>query len=123
MMDPIGFALENFDGIGHWRSTEAGVEINSAGAMQDGTKVAGPAALINALGARPDQFARTVTEMLLTYALGRGTDYYDMPAIRAVVRNATPGNYRFSSIVLGIVKSPPFQMRVKAAPDSQLAQR
>ena len=112
-MDPLGLALENFDGIGHWRTADLGSPIDSSGAMQDGTKVTGPSALIQSLTSRPDQFARTVTEMMMTYALGRGTEYYDMPAIRAVVKSAGPKNYRFSSIVLGIVNSPPFQMRVK----------
>jgi hypothetical protein len=113
MMDPVGFTLENFDAVGHWRTMDGGSPINASGALSDGTKVDGPAALLQALAARPEQFVRTMTEMLLTYALGRGTEYYDMPAIRSVVKESAKKDYRFSSIVLGIVKSPPFQMNQK----------
>ena len=110
-MDPLGLSLENFDGIGQWRTADAGKPINASGVLLDGTKVEGPAQLRNALVAQKQQFLRAVTERLLTYALGRGTAYYDAPAIRAIVQGAAPGNYRWSSIVLGIIKSAPFQMR------------
>jgi hypothetical protein len=116
IMDPLGFALENFDAIGEWRSADrwAGTPIDAAGTLVDGTAVGGPVDLRNVLMRRPDQFVQTVTEKLMTYGLGRSVDYYDMPAVRQIVRDAARDNYRFSSIVMGIVKSAPFQMR-KAA--------
>jgi mono/diheme cytochrome c family protein len=116
IMDPLGFALENFDAIGEWRGADrwAGTPIDAAGTLVDGTPVGGPADLRNALLRRPDQFVQTVTEKLMTYGLGRSVEYYDMPAVRKIVRDAARDNYRFSSIVMGIVKSAPFQMR-KAA--------
>jgi hypothetical protein len=110
-MDPLGFALENFDGVGGWRTTDAGAQIDSSGVLPDGTKFHGPAELRTVLMTRRDVFAATVTERLLTYALGRGVDYYDEPAIRNILRQAAPNDYRWSSLVLGIVKSTPFQMR------------
>jgi len=116
IMDPLGFALENFDAIGEWRSADrwAGTPIDAAGKLIDGTAIGGPVDLRNALMRRPDQFVQTVTEKLMTYGLGRSVEYYDMPAVRQIVRDAARDNYRFSSIVMGIVKSAPFQMR-KAA--------
>jgi mono/diheme cytochrome c family protein len=111
LMDPIGLALENFDGIGRWRTTDAGVRIDASSTLWDGTQVDGPAGLRQAILSRPDQFARTATEMLLTYALGRGLEYYDMPVVRAVVKDAARNHYRFSTLVTGIVTSVPFQMR------------
>jgi len=116
VMDPIGFALENFDAVGAWRTREAGGAIDASGALADGTPVDGVVTLREALVRRPDRFASTLTEKLLTYGLGRGLDYYDMPVVRAIVRDAARGDYRFSAIVMGIVRSTPFQMR--AAPDS-----
>jgi hypothetical protein len=111
-MDPLGFALENFDGIGKWRSTtEAGTPVDASGALPDGTKLDGPSGLRNVLQARRGEFVATVTSKLLTYALGRGVEYYDQPAIRKIVRDAAPGDFRWSSIILGIAKSTPFQMR------------
>ena len=115
IMDPIGLALENFDGIGRWRTTDAGVRIDPSSTLWDGTEVAGPAGLRQAILSRPDQFARTATEMLLTYALGRGLKYYDMPIVRAIVKDAARNNYRFSSLVAGIATSVPFQMKSKLA--------
>ena len=88
LMDPIGLALENFDGIGRWRTTDAGVRIDPSSTLWDGTEVNGPAGLRQAILSRPEQFARTATEMLLTYALGRGLEYYDMPIVRAIVKDA-----------------------------------
>jgi hypothetical protein len=111
LMDPIGLALENFDGIGRWRTTDNGAGINPAEVLSDGTRVDGPSALRQALVARPEQFVGTMTENLLTYALGRGTGYEDMPVIRAILKESARHDYRFSSLVLGIVKSVPFQMR------------
>ncbi|MCU1326222.1 MAG: hypothetical protein JWN34_1592 [Bryobacterales bacterium] len=110
-MDPLGFSLENFDAIGQWRTTQAGRPIDTSGVLLDGTKVGGPAELQHALVAQKQQFVRAVTGKLLTYALGRGTEYYDAPAIRGIVRSAAPDDYRWSSVILGIVKSAPFQMR------------
>jgi hypothetical protein len=116
IMDPLGFALENFDAIGEWRAQDrwAGTPIDASGQLIDGTKIAGPVDLRNALMRRPAQFAQTVTEKLMTYALGRSVESYDMPAVRAIVRDAARDNYRFSSIVKGIVRSAPFQMRKTA---------
>ena len=113
LMDPIGLALENFDGIGRWRASDGGVRIDASSTLWDGTAVDGPAGLRRAILGRPEQFARTATEMLLTYALGRGLEYTDMPVVRSVVRESAGQRYQFSSLVAGIVKSGPFQMRVK----------
>jgi len=120
-MDPVGFALENFDAVGQWRDSDAGNPIDASGVLVDGTKVNGPVALRNAIAKRPQTFAGTMTEKMLIYALGRGLDYSDMPVVREIVREMAANDYRFSSLVLGIVKSAPFQMRVKkgeAQPDS-----
>ena len=116
IMDPLGFALENFDAIGEWRSADrwAATPIDAAGKLVDGTVVGGPVDLRKALMRRPDQFVQTVTEKLMTYGLGRSVEHYDMPAVRQIVRDAARDNYRFSSIVMGIVKSAPFQMRKSA---------
>jgi hypothetical protein len=119
MMDPIGFTLENFDAIGHWRSSDGGAKIDPSGALVGSGDLEGPGALVKALAARPEQFVRTVTEMLLTYALGRGLEYYDMPVVRAITREAGKSDYRFSSVVLGIVKSPPFLMNTKRKDGAQ----
>jgi hypothetical protein len=110
-MDPIGLALENFDGIGRWRTTDNGAIIDPASQLADGTKIDGPVALRQAILRNPDMFARNVTEMLLSYAIGHGIEYYDMPFVRAVVKDAQRSGYTFSSLVLGIVKSAPFQSR------------
>ena len=111
-MDPLGFALENFDAIGKWRSTtESGSSVDASGALPDGTRFNGPAGLRNILQARPGEFVATVTSKLLIYALGRGAEYYDMPAIRKIVRDAASDDFRWSSIIVGIGKSTPFQMR------------
>ena len=110
-MDPLGFSLENFDAIGRWRTTDGDAAINATGVLLDGTKVDGPAALRRALMARKEQFVRTVTGKLLTYAIGREMQYSDAPAIRAIVRSAAADDYRWSSVLLAIVKSTPFQMR------------
>ena len=111
LMDPIGLALENFDGIGRWRTTDNGAPIDPAAQLADGTNVTGPATLRGAILRRPDMFARNMTEMLLTYALGHGVEHHDMPFVRSVLRESARDGYRFSSLVLGIVKSVPFQRR------------
>jgi hypothetical protein len=111
LMDPIGVALENFDGIGRWRATDGGARIDAQAQLADGTAVGGPADLRAAILRRPDMFARNITEMLLTYALGHGLEPHDQPYVRTIMRDAVRSDYRFSSLVLGIVKSVPFQMR------------
>jgi Protein of unknown function (DUF1592)/Protein of unknown function (DUF1588)/Protein of unknown function (DUF1585)/Protein of unknown function (DUF1587)/Protein of unknown function (DUF1595) len=111
MMDPIGFALENFDALGAWRRNDSGFPVDPSGQLVDGTKIDGPVSLRKALVARSDAFIRTFTEKLLTYALGRGVEYYDMPAVRAIDREAARNGNRFSAVILGIVKSAPFQQR------------
>jgi mono/diheme cytochrome c family protein len=113
-IDPVGFALENFDAVGQWRNaTREGLSIDAAGMLSDGTKVDGPSALRHALLSRPDVFAGTVTEKLLIYALGRGLEPVDMPVVRNVVRGAAGQKYAMQAILLGIVKSDPFQKRTK----------
>jgi hypothetical protein len=112
VMDPIGFALENFDAIGAWRTKEPGAAIDSSGQMANGTPVNGPETLRAALTAEPEHFVGIVTEKLLTYALGRGLEAYDMPTVRAIVRDAAEHDYRFSAVVLGIANSEAFRMKV-----------
>ena len=114
--DPIGFALENFDETGAWRITnQGGAALNTVTELADGAKVDGAAALRSALLREPELFVQTVTQKLIVYALGRGLTAGDMPVVRKAVREAAPGDYRFSDIVLGIVRSVPFQMRTKLA--------
>jgi len=110
-MDPIGFALENFNAIGQWRLQDVGSPIDASGQMPDGYKFEGPNGLREALLSRPDLIVNAVTEKLLMYSLGRTLEYYDAPSVRKIVREAAPSEYRWSSIVLGIVNSTPFQMR------------
>ena len=114
MMDPIGFTLENFDAVGTWRTVEFGEKVNTADQLVDGTPVDGPASLRQALVGYSPQFVRTLTEKLMIYALGRGVQYYDMPIVRSIVRDAGRNNNKFSSLIVGIVKSQPFQMNTKA---------
>ncbi|HEX4275255.1 MAG TPA: DUF1592 domain-containing protein [Bryobacteraceae bacterium] len=120
VMDPLGFSLDNFDAVGQWRTKEAGLPIDASGQLADGTKISGVVDLRKALLAHPERFVSTMTEKLMTYALGRGLEYYDMPVVRGITHDAARNDYRFSSIVMGIVKSTPFQMRrardVEAAP-------
>ena len=113
MMDPIGFSLENFDGIGKWRTRESGQKLDSSGQLVDGTKIDGVVSLRQGLLHYSPQFVRTVTEKLLTYALGRGVEYDDMPVVRSIVREAAKTDYRLSTIVVEITKSAPFQMNRK----------
>ena len=114
-IDPLGFALENFDAVGRWRAHDGAADtlIDASGSLPDGAAFDGPASFRDALLREPwsNEFVRTITENLLTYALGRGLEYYDAPAVREVVRKATPVGYRWSSLFLGIVESTPFQMR------------
>jgi len=120
MIDPAGLALENFDAVGAWRTRDGGTRgtpIDASGQLVDGTPINGVNALRAALVRDPNVFVQTLTERLLTYALGRGLTAADMPAVRTIARDARRENYRFSSVVLGIVRSVPFQMRIKGADD------
>ena len=110
-MDPLGFALEHFDAVGKWRGAEGGVPIDASGALPDGTTFDGLPGLRDVLLERQGEFVTTVAEKLLTYALGRGLEHYDRPAVRAIVRDAAADGYRWSSLVLGVARSLPFQMR------------
>jgi mono/diheme cytochrome c family protein len=117
VIDPVGFALENFDSVGNWRNTGVdGAPLDTSGTLADGSKVNGPAALREAILSRPDAFATVVTERMLTYALGRGLEPDDMPVVRRIEKKAAQSDYRLSSIVMGIVESAPFQMRTKLEP-------
>lgn len=111
LMDPAGFSLENFDAVGRWRAREEAAPIDSTGGLPDGSKFDGLAGLQKALLDRPELFATTLTEKLMTYALGRGIAHHDAPAIRKIVRNAQARDFHFSSVIIGIVDSTPFQMR------------
>jgi hypothetical protein len=113
LMDPLGFAMENFDAVGSWRTVEAGAPIDASGQFLDGTPLNGVASLRRALVNRPDVFVGTMAEKLLTYALGRGLDYRDMPTVRRIVRGAAAHDYRFSSLILGIATSTPFRESIK----------
>jgi len=110
-MDPLGFALENYDGVGKRRTKDADGAIDTSGSLPDGTKFQGPGGLRDLLLSRRDQFVETFTEKLLTYALGRGLEYYDQPAVRAITRATAKDDYRLSSVIVGITRSTPFQMR------------
>ena len=112
LMDPPGLSLENYDAIGRWRTqTEGKTPIDAAGVLPDGTEFVGPEGLKQALLRHPDRFVATVTEKLLTYALGRGVEYYDAPAMRTIIRDAAENEYRLSSLIMGVIRSTPFQMR------------
>ena len=119
IFEPIGLALENFDAVGAWRTQDEGSPIDATGVLVDGTKVDGVASLRDVLGRYSDQFVRVVTEKLLTYALGRGVEYQDMPLVRSIVHDSAGSKYKFSSLVLNIVKSAPFQMNMKSAAANQ----
>jgi len=111
LMDPIGFSLENFDAVGLWRTNDGGFPIDASGQLFDGNKLDGPASLRQAILSHSDAFIGTFTESLLAYGIGRVIDYRDMPFVRAIEHEAAKNNNRFSSFILGIVKSAPFQMR------------
>tara|TARA_Y100000588_G_scaffold382699_1_gene470706 strand:- start:1353 stop:1700 length:348 start_codon:yes stop_codon:yes gene_type:complete len=111
-MDPLGLALENYDAVGRWRTTgEAELPIDASGNLPDGTQFVGPPGLRTLLLERREEFARTVTEKLLAYAIGRGPEYYDKSTVRAITREAASDGYRWSDIIVGIVQSTPFRMR------------
>jgi hypothetical protein len=122
VMDPLGFALENYDAIGRYRVRDEGSVIDSSGATPDGTKFEGLHGLRSIMEKRQVEFVATVTEKLLVYAIGRGVEYYDQPALRAIVRDAAAGNYKWSSIIQGIVRSVPFQMKQARQPEEKVAQ-
>jgi hypothetical protein len=111
VIDPVGFALENFDAIGRWRAEEDYQPIDTSSGLPDGSTFTGVAALERELLRRPDLFAGAVSEKLLTFALGRGVEDFDAPAVRQIVRRAQAEDFRFSSLILGVVNSPPFQLR------------
>jgi hypothetical protein len=113
-IDPLGFALENFDAVGHFRSIDGGTAVDASGALPDGSTFGGPAEFRRVLRAREEQLLTTLTEKLLTYALGRGLEYYDQPAIRQIVRGTTAEGGRWSVLVAKLVESLPFQMRTSA---------
>ena len=117
VMDPIGFSLENFDGIGRWRDQDEGQKIDASGTLFTGASLDGVVALRREIAKRPEVFVGVITEKILTYALGRGLEYYDMPAVRKIVHDARSTNYKFSSIVLGVARSVPFQMKELATPN------
>jgi hypothetical protein len=123
LFEPMGLALENFDAVGAWRTHDGDSPIDATGVLVDGTKVDGVASLRGWLMSRSDQFVRVVTEKLLTYALGRGVEYQDMPTVRSIVHDSAGSQYKFTSIVMGIVKSPAFQMNMKATSNQELAAR
>jgi hypothetical protein len=111
IMDPLGYSLENFDAVGAWRFKDSGIDIEPSGALFDGAEVNGPDGLRSYLLHSETLYLRNFTKHLLMYALGRVVQHYDMPTVRAIAREAAENDHRFSSIVLGIVRSPPFQMR------------
>jgi hypothetical protein len=113
MMDPIGLSLENFDAIGRWRTKDDGVPVDPTGTLFDGSTLRGPADLKRALTGRQDVIVTVYVERLLTYALGRGVTHHDMPYVRRIVRDSASANNKFSSLVMGVIKSAPFQMKKK----------
>jgi hypothetical protein len=110
-MDPLGFALENFDGVGRWRTSDAGTPVDSSGVLPDGTTFSGPLGLRKVLDVRRRDFTAAFAEKLLTYALGRGLEYYDRPALREILQRAAADDYRWSSLILNVIRSTPFQAR------------
>jgi hypothetical protein len=122
IFEPIGLAMENFDAVGAWRTLDEGMPIDATGVLVDGTKVDGIATLRDSLVRRSDTFVRVVTEKLLTYGLGRGVEYEDMPLVRSIIRDSAASKYKFSALVLGIVKNPVFQMNMKMT-DARVDQR
>jgi hypothetical protein len=123
MMDPLGFALENFDAVGAWRTRDERTPIDTSGVFVDGSPIDGPVAVRKAVLRRPENFVTTFTEKLLTYALGRGLDYRDMPTVRSIVAGAAARNYRATDIIQGIVRSAAFQKRIKVADGASIAAR
>ncbi len=123
VMDPVGFALENFDATGRWRDRDDGVTIDPSGTMFNGMKAAGPSDLRAMLTERPETFVGVMTEKMLTFATGRGTEYYDMPTVRKIVGDAQKDNFKIQDLILGVVQSAPFQMKVKREAGESIAQK
>lgn len=121
-MDPIGFAMENFDAVGKWRDQDAGKPIDVTSKLADGTTVDGIEGVRNMILRDPARFAGAVTEKLLMYATGRNVQYFDEPAVRRIVRDAAPGDYRFSDLVLAVARSVPFQTRKVALPKAVVSE-
>ena len=115
LFEPIGIALENFDGVGAWRHQDEGQPIDPSGVLANGTEIDGVASLRDLLVQNSEQFVRVMAGKLLTYGLGRGVEDQDMPLVRAIARGSATGDYRFSALVLGVVKSEPFQNNIKGA--------
>ncbi|MEO8593518.1 MAG: DUF1592 domain-containing protein [Candidatus Solibacter sp.] len=122
-MDPMGFALENFDALGKWRAVADGVPVDASATLPDGTKFDGAAGLRNVIGRHPEDFARTFSEKLLAYALGRGLEYPDLPAVRRIARDAGQKEYRWSSVILGIANSTPFRMSMASGETEKIARK
>jgi hypothetical protein len=123
-MDPIGFAMENFDAVGRWRDRDAGNPIDASGVFPGGEKFDGMAGLKATLVSHPEEFVSTMAEKLLMYGIGRNVQYFDQPVVRAIVKDSARNNYTFASLVLGVVKSTPFQMReAQASAEAKTAQR
>jgi hypothetical protein len=116
MFEPLGLAMENFDAVGQWRTTEVGNPIDPVDVVTDGTRIDGIKGLRDLQVRKGEMFAEVVIENLLTYAIGRGLDYDDMPLVRSLTHNAAKDNYRFSSLIMGVVQSPAFTMNTKSAP-------
>jgi hypothetical protein len=123
VIDPVGFALENFNAIGAWRERDGDSPVDARGTLVDGTAIDGPDDLLTALVARSDLFVSNVTQKLLTYALGRAVDYRDMPTVRAIVRQAEREDFRFSALIMGVVQSPAFRQREAVSEPAQVATR
>ena len=118
MIDPLGFALENFDATGRWRDVdERYAPVDTSGTLPDGTPFSSISEFRAAVLRRPELFAATLTQRMLTYALGRAPEYYDMPTVRRIVREAAPGGFRLADLIVAIVKSDPFLKRAAAGPD------
>jgi hypothetical protein len=123
VIDPVGFALENFNAIGAWRDRDGDNAVDARGTLVDGTAVTGPDDLTRALVSRSQMFVTTFTEKLLTYALGRAVDHRDMQAVRAIVRQAEAQDYRIGALIMGVVQSPAFQQRALPAAPARVAGR
>jgi hypothetical protein len=115
MFEPMGLAMENFDAVGQWRTTEVGLPVDSVGIISDGTRIDGIRGLRDLSMRKRELFAEVVAENLLTYAIGRGLDYHDMPLVRSLTHNAAQDDYRLSSLIMGVVQSPAFTMNMKSA--------
>jgi hypothetical protein len=122
-MDPLGFSLENFDALGKWRAVADNAPIDASASLPDGTQFKGVEGLRTLLVSHQDDFVRTLTERLLAYSVGRGVEYYDLPAVRKITKDAATDNYRWSSLIAGIIKSTPFTMGIaqSAPPEERVA--